>query len=177
MAPPPPTSSAEAVDPRYPFLLCHGLLGFDTLKVVPSLIEVDYWRGGIAQTLRRRRRPEEGAQGGVFISRVPSTGHVHARALCIKKQVMQILDPPLANVVPGTAIFSFSIACPYTMNYGPGAGVEEGDWTKRSRPEKVNLVGHSMGGLDCRYAVSQLGIADGYLFSTELKAFVNLHRR
>jgi hypothetical protein len=100
--PPPPTSgAAEQVDPQYPFLLCHGLLGFDTLKVVPSLIEVDYWRGGIAQTLRRRRRPEEGALGGVFISRVPSTGHVHERALCIKKQVIQILDPPLAPTIPG----------------------------------------------------------------------------
>jgi triacylglycerol lipase len=100
------------VDPRYPFLLCHGLLGFDTLKVVPSLIEVDYWRGGIAQTLRRRRRPEEGAQGGVFISRVPSTGHVHERALCIKKQVAQILDPPLASKVPGT-----TTAVPQPLNH------------------------------------------------------------
>lgn len=139
--PPPSTGEEQPVDPRYPFLLCHGLLGFDTLKVVPSLIEVDYWRGGIAQTLRRRRRPEEGAQGGVFISRVPSTGHVHERALCIKKQVAQILDPPLASKVPG-------------------AGLDEGDW-KRKRPEKVNLVGHSMGGMDCRYAVSLLGIAEG----------------
>jgi triacylglycerol lipase len=92
---------------RYPVVLCHGLLGFDTLGV--GALKQDYFRGVAAHL--------EGLGVRVIRARVSPVASIAARA------------EQLAAVV------------------------------RAVDARRVNLVAHSMGGLDARYAISRLGLA------------------
>lgn len=100
--------------PKNPLVLCHGLLGFDTIRIggieslnIPPLAIVHYWKG-IKEALEAK-----GIE--VFITRVPRTGSLEQRAEVLAKQIEE-----------------------------------------RFQGREVNLIGHSMGGLDCRYLISNL---------------------
>ncbi|OAX44426.1 alpha/beta-hydrolase [Rhizopogon vinicolor AM-OR11-026] len=95
--------------PKAPVVFCHGLLGFDTVTVGPSLapLQVAHWRG-IKEALEAN-----GCE--VLITRVPATSSPVDRAKVLEKKV--------SEVYPGRA---------------------------------VHLIGHSMGGLDCRYLTTHL---------------------
>lgn len=95
--------------PKAPVVFCHGLLGFDTVTVGPSLapLQVAHWRG-IKEALEAN-----GCE--VLITRVPATSSPVERAKVLEKKV--------SEVYPGRA---------------------------------VHLIGHSMGGLDCRYLTTHL---------------------
>ncbi|KAI0961950.1 hypothetical protein AcV7_000914 [Taiwanofungus camphoratus] len=95
--------------PRNPVVFCHGLLGFDTVTLGPSIapLQVTHWRG-IKDALE--------ANGiEVLITRVPATSTPVDRA--------QVLCTRIGEAYPGRA---------------------------------VHLIGHSMGGLDCRYLTTHL---------------------
>ncbi|KAG1908291.1 Alpha/Beta hydrolase protein [Suillus fuscotomentosus] len=95
--------------PKAPVVFCHGLLGFDTVTVGPSLapLQVAHWRG-IKEALEAN-----GCE--VLITRVPATSSPVERA--------KVLEKKISEVYPGRA---------------------------------VHLIGHSMGGLDCRYLTTHL---------------------
>lgn len=122
--------------PKYPMVLCHGLLGFDTLtlfeaptfasshadleKVAENVnragILLNYWHG-IAEALT-----QAGAE--VIIARVPPFGSIDQRA----ERLDALLTEKCANY-------------------------------KKEEPNerlKINIIGHSMGGLDARYLILQL---------------------
>lgn len=105
--------------PRYPVMLCHGLCGFDTVKlpilglassVIPPF---SYWHG-IKEAL-------EANNIDVYTTAVPPTASIEDRARGLFRAIVE--------KVP----------------------VSESDGLKH-----VNLVGHSMGGLDARYVISKL---------------------
>jgi triacylglycerol lipase len=90
-------------------VFCHGLLGFDSVKIGPSIapFEVTHWRG-IKEVL-------EANGTEVLITRVPATSSPVDRA--------KVLRDRIDAVYPGRS---------------------------------VHLIGHSMGGLDCRYLTTHL---------------------
>ncbi|KAF9270028.1 alpha/beta-hydrolase [Marasmius fiardii PR-910] len=92
------------LSPRNPVVFCHGLLGFDSVTIGPSIapLEVSHWRG-IKEVL-------EASGSEVLITRVPATSSPLERA--------KVLEAKISEVYPGRS---------------------------------VHLIGHSMGGLDCRY--------------------------
>ncbi|KAH7914796.1 Alpha/Beta hydrolase protein [Hygrophoropsis aurantiaca] len=95
--------------PKNPIVFCHGLLGFDSVTIGPSIapVQVTHWRG-IKEVLEAN-----GAE--VLMTRVPATSSPVDRA--------KVLEQRISEVYPG---------------------------------RKVHLVGHSMGGLDCRYLTTHL---------------------
>ncbi|KAL6310097.1 Alpha/Beta hydrolase protein [Sparassis latifolia] len=95
--------------PQNPLVFCHGLLGFDTVNLGPSIapLQVDHWRG-IKDVLR-----SNGVE--VLTTRVPATSSPIDRA--------KVLLATISEAYPGRS---------------------------------VHLVGHSMGGLDCRYLTTHL---------------------
>ncbi|TRM65945.1 Alpha/Beta hydrolase protein [Schizophyllum amplum] len=95
--------------PKNPIVFCHGLLGFDSVTIGPSIapLEVNHWRG-IKEVLEAN-----GAE--VLITRVPATSSPVDRA--------KVLEQRVSEVFPG---------------------------------RKVHLIGHSMGGIDCRYLTTHL---------------------
>ncbi|TFK30825.1 alpha/beta-hydrolase [Coprinopsis marcescibilis] len=92
-----------------PVVFCHGLLGFDSVKIGPAIapIEVTHWRG-IKEVL-------EANGNEILITRVPATSSPVDRAKVLKERI--------DAVYPGRS---------------------------------VHLIGHSMGGLDCRYLTTHL---------------------
>ncbi|ESK98102.1 triacylglycerol lipase [Moniliophthora roreri MCA 2997] len=95
--------------PKNPVVFCHGLLGFDSVTIGPSIapLEVTHWRG-IKEVL-------EANGTEVLITRVPATSSPVDRA--------KVLEARISEVYPGRS---------------------------------VHLIGHSMGGLDCRYLTTHL---------------------
>ncbi|KAK1228667.1 lipase 2 [Marasmius sp. AFHP31] len=95
--------------PRNPVVFCHGLLGFDSVTIGPSIapLEVTHWRG-IKEVL-------EANGTEVLITRVPATSSPVDRA--------KVLEARISEVYPGRS---------------------------------VHLIGHSMGGLDCRYLTTHV---------------------
>lgn len=133
--------------PKYPIVLCHGLLGFDTMVLLqfPPLqalfglpdydgedlknmseqgnsgsVMVNYWFG-IEDALRA-------AGAEVITAKVPAFGSIADRA--------KLLDTLLA------------------------AKCKEYPGRKPGERLKINLVGHLMGGLDSRYLISKLQLKD-----------------
>ncbi|KAI0080363.1 alpha/beta-hydrolase, partial [Panus rudis PR-1116 ss-1] len=95
--------------PKNPVVFCHGLLGFDTVTVGPSIapVQVSHWRG-IKDALEAN-----GVE--VLVTRVPATSTPIDRA--------KVLEEKISEAYPGRS---------------------------------VHLIGHSMGGLDCRYLTTHL---------------------
>lgn len=94
---------------KHPVVFCHGLLGFDSVTIGPSIapLQVSHWRG-IKEVL-------EANGTEVLITRVPATSSPVDRA--------KVLEQKISEVYPGRS---------------------------------VHLIGHSMGGLDCRYLTTHL---------------------
>ncbi|THV06023.1 alpha/beta-hydrolase [Dendrothele bispora CBS 962.96] len=95
--------------PKNPIVFCHGLLGFDSVTIGPSIapMQVTHWRG-IKEVLEAN-----GAE--VLITRVPATSSPFDRA--------KVLEQKISETYPGRS---------------------------------VHLIGHSMGGIDCRYLTTHL---------------------
>lgn len=123
--------------PKHPMVLCHGLLGFDTLTLfqAPSIagiggkelenaaeqvrksgIMLNYWHG-IEDALTA-------AGATVITAKVPAFGTIEERA--------RLLDALLTE------------KCKNFPGRTPGTRL------------KINLVGHSMGGLDSRFLISKV---------------------
>jgi triacylglycerol lipase len=95
-----------AARPRYPIVLVHGIMGFDTLTFAGPT--ADYFRGVVAELAKLGVR--------VFVARLPPLGGIEQRARILA------------------------------------------DYVRTIDADRVNLVAHSMGGLDARYAIAKLGL-------------------
>ena len=92
--------------PRLPVCFSHGLFGFDTINVMPS-ITISYWRG-VVEALEAN-----GCE--VLVCRVPTSASIQERAAAMKAQIEE-----------------------------------------RFAGRDINLIAHSMGGLDSRHLISNL---------------------
>ena len=157
----PPITSYQA--PKYPVVLCHGLSGFDKLILIPSiyqltkmvratissnhsdsfledddsndkaLLHVDYWIG-IREALE--------AKGcTVITAKVPSFGSIKERATVLNS----FIDSEIGKLK--------SVADKDEVYNDPDAKTKP---FKKQEKVKVNLIAHSMGGLDCRYLITHV---------------------
>ncbi|OAV89674.1 hypothetical protein PTTG_07111 [Puccinia triticina 1-1 BBBD Race 1] len=99
------TDPAPFTKPKFPLVLCHGLLGFDVLG--PAALGLSYFRGV------REALEERGVE--VHVAKVPACASIEERA----KTLAQFIESRLAG-------------------------------------RTVNLIGHSMGGLDSRFLITHL---------------------
>ncbi|KAH3683024.1 hypothetical protein WICPIJ_005993 [Wickerhamomyces pijperi] len=144
--------------PKNPIILCHGLSGFDRIMVLPSLdlifrlikgdvrpedfvslddsqngsVSLEYWYG-IEEELRSR-----GCE--VFVAKVPGFGSIEERSErlneFIKRQVEKIREEKSKEEV-----------------YNDSQIKDQRTLKQTGEKLKVNLVAHSMGGLDSRYLI------------------------
>ncbi|SCU99295.1 LAME_0G02608g1_1 [Lachancea meyersii CBS 8951] len=157
--------SSDFRAPKNPIVLCHGLSGFDRLILLPSmgqltkilsnhssssnsdqfmeqdaeksrlkgLLEVEYWFG-VQQALE--------AKGCTVIpTRVPGFSSIQDRG--------QVLNECIEREA---RFLRYSRSPDEVYNSSQETRKTEG----RQEPIKVNLIAHSMGGLDCRYMIHNL---------------------
>lgn len=84
--------------PKHPIVLCHGLLGFDSMRIgeieplsIPPLAVIHYWKG-IKEAL-------EANGNEVFITRVPRTATVEERAEILAKQIQDHFGGRSINLI------------------------------------------------------------------------------
>ncbi|CAI5757569.1 unnamed protein product [Candida verbasci] len=133
--------------PKYPIVLCHGFSGFDRLSLLPrlktnqtsvdqalekSLIELDYWYG-IKNALEK-------LGSTVFVAKVPAFGDIKSRAMSLDKFINKKCDHLRKNSKEEI----------YTNSE------QSKSFKQKSEPIKINLIAHSMGGLDSRYLISKI---------------------
>lgn len=123
---------------KYPLVLCHGLFGFDTLSSPIPLIIKDqsYWHG-IKETLQAK-----GAT--VLTGSVAPAGSIAERAQMLADSLYLKLVKNRHEQLDG------STAAVETVSKDPAPA------TSATDPVFVNIIGHSMGGLDARYMISNL---------------------
>ncbi|ONH67055.1 Lipase 2 [Cyberlindnera fabianii] len=143
--------------PKYPVVLCHGLSGFDKLMLVPSLqylaglakdgqgarreflahdkngVALEYWFG-IKEALE-----EKGTT--VLVARVPGFGSIEDRATHLNRYITREVD----------FLRRQSVDDIYNEE-----GQSKKSFKQKDEKMKVNLIAHSMGGLDARYLISQM---------------------
>ncbi|KAF8203197.1 triacylglycerol lipase [Pholiota molesta] len=86
----PSETKKKYLSPKNPVVFCHGLLGFDSVTIGPSIapFEVAHWRG-IKEVLE-----ENGTE--VLITRVPATSSPVERA--------KVLEAKISSVYPGRSV-------------------------------------------------------------------------
>lgn len=162
---------SEYKTPKYPLVLCHGFSGFDKLTLFAKpqlafdqailaaeqlkksseekrrekehnqaqlLISLSYWRG-IQEAL-------ENLGSTVFIAKVPAFGDIKSRAISLDKFITKQCK------ILRESESKKSI-------YNDEKHKNEADprtFKQKNQPIKINLISHSMGGLDCRYLISKV---------------------
>ncbi|CUM68438.1 uncharacterized protein PRCAT00006161001 [Priceomyces carsonii] len=146
--------------PRYPIVLCHGFSGFDKLtffsepKMMQSatqdlnqdvkrtinngLIELDYWYG-IKDALQKFGCT-------VMIGKVPPFASIEDRASSLNDFINRRFKELRKN---------YKAASIYPSGKDESADNGKGS-SEKGKAIKVNLISHSMGGLDSRYLISKL---------------------
>ncbi|KAH0498535.1 hypothetical protein TgHK011_005787 [Trichoderma gracile] len=122
--------------PKHPIVLAHGLLGFSELKVSPYLPAIEYWHG-IKQALVANKC-------SVLTTSVPPSGSIEERA---EKLAADILAQTSAAAAP-SLIDSDHNNNNRALRHNGGQNGQE--------TPVVNIIAHSMGGLDARYMISRL---------------------
>ncbi|SMN17766.1 similar to Saccharomyces cerevisiae YDR058C TGL2 Triacylglycerol lipase that is localized to the mitochondria [Maudiozyma saulgeensis] len=134
--------------PKYPIILCHGLSGFDTLILIPSVrtfinvisnavsyknseyFVMDETDNEVKKNVLEVeywigvKRILESKGCTVFITKVPPFGSIEERATSLNKILNTVVNQQLQ--------------------------------TKNDKITKLNFIAHSMGGLDCRYLISRI---------------------
>ncbi|KAM3509298.1 hypothetical protein MY11210_006391 [Beauveria gryllotalpidicola] len=114
--------------PKYPIVLAHGLFGFSELRLVPRLPALQYW-AGIQDALR--------ANGAtVFATSVPPSSSIAVRAATLADGIVA--------------------AQQQQQQQEEAAAAAAATCASPARPPPVNIIAHSMGGLDARYMISRL---------------------
>lgn len=139
--------------PKYPIILCHGLLGFDSIKMTPFLPKfkvpsISYWRG-IKELLNLK-----GMQ--VYSATVAPTASIETRAHYLEKSILQqAIIPVVGGDSTGDGGENAIVIAKTTNDEGNNS-----DSIKSNThvPSKLsfNMIGHSMGGLDARYYISKI---------------------
>ncbi|CAR28974.1 hypothetical protein ZYGR_0U03320 [Zygosaccharomyces rouxii] len=158
----PPKDSYQV--PKNPIVLCHGLSGFDKIILIPSIyqltkiirqsimannsehfiesgdqstdnafLEIEYWIG-VKEKLEKKGCT-------VLVTKVPSFGSIEERALSLHA----FLEKE-TQILRRTA----------TKNEIYNVGQDDSASQKEPGPIKLNLIAHSMGGLDCRFLISKI---------------------
>ena len=119
---------------KYPIVLCHGLMGFDTMRIgageklgVPPLAVLHYWKG-IKEAL-------EANGNQVLITRVPRTAAVEVRAEILSSQIRERFDPGTKVNVIGPSMGGLD-ARYMTSRKPPGDGIEVVSVTTVSTPHR-----------------------------------------
>lgn len=148
--------------PRYPIVLCHGFSGFDQLSILPhkqrmehllhgaGFLKLDYWFG-IKEAL-------QDIGSNVLIARVPAFGRIKNRANLLNDFINQQCET-LRKLESKRTMYNEKRASSSGGNEDSDSGSEldsSHTFEQREKPIKINLIAHSMGGLDCRYLISQL---------------------
>lgn len=151
--------------PKNPIVLCHGLSGFDKIILIPSifhltqmirkslkanneehfiedetettdsaLLEIDYWIG-VKEKLERKGCT-------VIIPNVPSFGSIEERAVTLHA-ILEKETQKLRETASKKEIYNDD------DNNSDRRLLDE-------EPIKLNLIAHSMGGLDCRFLISNI---------------------
>lgn len=151
--------------PKNPIVLCHGLSGFDKIILIPSifhltkmirkslqanneehfiedtdettdnaLLEIDYWIGV------KERLEEKGCT--VIIPKVPSFGSIEERAIKLHA-ILEKETQKLRETASEKEIYN-------------DENKSSGRHLHGQEPIKLNLIAHSMGGLDCRFLISKI---------------------
>lgn len=150
--------------PKNPIVLCHGLSGFDKIILIPSIyqltriirrsiltnnsehfietederidngfLEIEYWIG-VKEQLEKKGCT-------VLVTKVPSFGSIEERALSLhtslEKETQNLRRTTTKNEI-------------YNVKRDNTAS------SSISEPIKLNLIAHSMGGLDCRFLISKI---------------------
>jgi triacylglycerol lipase len=83
-------------------VFCHGLLGFDTVKVGPIYpLQVSHWRG-IKEVLEAN-----GVE--VLITRVPATSSIEERAKVLEKTVSEAYSGRSVHLIGHSMVRTFSM--------------------------------------------------------------------
>lgn len=132
--------------PHYPIVLCHGLSGFDKVSLAPPYLQAaaaqnsfllfDYWRG--------IKGPLEKMGTKVITGKVPPFGTISERASILDEFISKQCKELRKNESKSTI-----------YNSG-GHSHTDATFKEEHSQIKVNLISHSMGGLDCRYLISKL---------------------
>ncbi|KAI3403888.2 TGL2 [Candida oxycetoniae] len=170
--------------PKYPLVLCHGFSGFDkfTLLAKPqlavaqavdtakesldsglkeeenvnenakkrqvsvspspspsSLVELNYWNG-IKEALEK-------LGSTVFIAKVPAFGNIETRATSLDKFITKQCKVLRKHESKQTI---------YQDEKQEHTAESYKTFKQKSEPIKINLISHSMGGLDSRYLISKI---------------------
>lgn len=85
--------------PKSPIVFCHGLMGFDTVSIGPSIapLQVAHWRG-IKEVLE--------ANGiDVLITRVPATSSPVDRAKVLEKSISEAYDGQSVHLIGHSMVY------------------------------------------------------------------------
>ncbi|KAK5047799.1 hypothetical protein LTR84_006464 [Exophiala bonariae] len=138
---------SEYKTPRHPIVLAHGLMGFDELRLAGKLLpSVHYWRG---------IKDAFNAHGIECITTaVPTTGSIDERARALYSQILEKLPPEPEPESEGTK----NEAAERSASSGSSTSTTTITGTQPRTPKgrQINIVAHSMGGLDARYLISRL---------------------
>ncbi|KAL7944679.1 Alpha/Beta hydrolase protein [Trichoderma barbatum] len=118
--------------PKYPIVLAHGLLGFSELRVSALLPTIEYWHG-IKQALTANNCT-------VITTSVPPSGSIEERAAKLAADI-------LAQTTPSSSSSS---------SLASAQDDQQQQQQQQQQAPAVNIIAHSMGGLDARYMISLL---------------------
>ncbi|KAG7872168.1 hypothetical protein KL938_005375 [Ogataea parapolymorpha] len=123
--------------PKYPVVLCHGFSGFDSLVSLPAVKL--FHKAKIKEASAKEMAQEADTRFEFF-----EYWHGIRKELLVRGcQVLVAKVPPFATIETRSKILNEFIKQRISKRF-PNA----------EQPVKVNLIAHSMGGLDCRYLIS-----------------------
>ncbi|ODV86049.1 hypothetical protein CANARDRAFT_7410 [[Candida] arabinofermentans NRRL YB-2248] len=135
--------------PKYPIILCHGFSGFDKLITIPSLKLKDWFTSGPNKT--DTELAKSGNSTGIELFEYWHGIKKELRSRGAKVIVAKV--PPFASLETRSKILNEFIEDKVKRKLIP---ISEDHEKSSSGKVKVNLIAHSMGGLDCRYLISKL---------------------
>ncbi|KAG7795225.1 hypothetical protein KL929_004356 [Ogataea haglerorum] len=123
--------------PKYPIVLCHGFSGFDSLVSLPA-VELFH------QAKHKEASAKEMArEADTKIEFFEYWHGIRKELLARGCQVLVAKVPPFATIETRSKILNEFLQRTISKRF-PNA----------QQPVKVNLIAHSMGGLDCRHLIS-----------------------
>ncbi|GJN86615.1 hypothetical protein PLIIFM63780_010196 [Purpureocillium lilacinum] len=129
--------------PRHPIVLAHGLLGFSELSISALLPPLQYWHG-IRQALTAQGCPL------VVAATVPPSSSIEERAAKLAVEISSALSSSSSSCSSSAASSS-----PFPASRG-SSGAEGGARGDDDTRTPVNIIAHSMGGLDARHLISSI---------------------
>lgn len=95
------TKTTTDLAPKHPIVFCHGLLGFDSVTIGPSIapLEVTHWRG-IKEAL-------EAIGAEVLITRVPATSSPFDRAKVLEQRIEEVYPGRAVHLIGSFLFFPF----------------------------------------------------------------------